>query len=83
MSVSDLCDQHGISAVNFYNWQKQLFENGAVCFQRKQNAVNQRRQESSSDRKIGELEAKIQAKNEVIADLLEEHVQLKKADGAS
>lgn len=37
--VSDLCDKHGISTVNFYNWQRQLFENGAICFGRKKNAA--------------------------------------------
>ena len=79
--VSTLCDQHHIKPVNFYNWQKQLFENGAKCFERKKNSSNERRQESAADRKISALEAKLQTKNEVIAELLEEHVQLKKANG--
>lgn len=79
--VSDLCDKHRISAVNFYNWQRQLFENGASCFERKKNSANQRRQEAVADRKVEQLEAKIQSKNEVIAELLQEHVQLKKAHG--
>lgn len=79
--VSDLCDKHGISAVNFYNWQKQLFENGAACFDRKTNSANQRRQDEAADRKIEQLEAKLQSKNEVIAELLQEHVQLKKELG--
>jgi len=80
--VSTLCDQHGVSAVNYYNWQRQLFENGAMCFERKKNAANERRQESAAEQKIVALEAKLQSKNEVIAELLEEHVQLKKANGA-
>lgn len=79
--VSDLCDKHDISAVNFYNWQKQLFEHGASCFERKANAANQRRQDDAVDRKLQQLEAKMQAKNEVIAELLQEHVQLKKELG--
>ena len=79
--VSDLCDKHGISAVNFDNWQRQLFENGAACFERKKNAANQRRQEAATDRRVEQLEAKIQSKNEVIAELLQEHVQLKKELG--
>jgi transposase len=79
--VSDLCDKHGIQAVSFYQWQKQLFENGAACFERKTNAANQRRQESAAERKNEELQAKIHQKNEVIAELLQEHVQLKKAAG--
>lgn len=80
--VSTLCDEHGISTVNYYNWQRQLFENGAVCFERKKNSANERRQESAAEQKIAALEAKVQSKNEVIAELLEEHVQLKKANGA-
>lgn len=79
--VSDLCDKHQISAVNFYHWQKQLFENGASCFERKKNSHNQRRQDAVADRKIEQLQSKLQAKNEVIAELLEEHVQLKKELG--
>ena len=79
--VSTLCDQHGISPVNFYNWQRQLFENGAVCFERKKNSANERRQDAAAERKIAELQSKLQSKNEVIAELLEEHVQLKKANG--
>lgn len=79
--VSDLCDKHGISTVNFYNWQRQLFENGAICFERKKNAANQRRQETTTERKVEQLEAKIQSKNEVIAELLQEHVKLKKVLG--
>jgi transposase-like protein len=81
VSVADLCDQHGISPVNFYQWQKQLFENGAACFERKKNSHNQRRQDGAADRKIEQLETKLQSRNEVIAELLEEHVQLKKELG--
>jgi transposase-like protein len=79
--VSDLCDKHGISPTNFYNWQKLLFENGAGAFERKANAANKRRQENAQQQKIDHLEARLQQKNEVIAELLEEHVQLKKANG--
>ena len=33
--ISDLCDQHHILPTQFYQWQKQLFENGATAFERK------------------------------------------------
>lgn len=79
--VSDLCDEQGIHVALYYNWQKQLFENGAVAFERRSNQANQRRQQDAADRKIAQLEAKLQKKNEVVAELLEEHVQLKKALG--
>jgi transposase-like protein len=79
--VSDLCDKHNIHATQYYDWQKQLFENGAKCFARKTNAANARRQEDAQKKQIEELQAKIQTKNEVVAELLEEHVKLKKASG--
>lgn len=81
--ISDLCDKHSIHATQFYTWQKQLFENGAACFARKTNSANARRQDDAQQKQIELLEAKIQIKNEVVAELLEEHVKLKKASGAS
>ena len=79
--VSDLCDELGIRATQYYNWQKQLFEGAATAFERRPNQANRRRQESAAARKISQLEAKLQKKNEVVAELLEEHVQLKKELG--
>ncbi len=79
--VSDLCDKHHIQATQYYNWQKQLFENADQCFQRKTNAANEQRQKSAQQKRIDLLEAKIQSKNEVVAELLEEHVKLKKSSG--
>ena len=77
--VSDLCDELEIHATQYYTWQKQLFENAALAFERRPNVANQRRQEAAAARKIAALEAKLQKKNEVVAELLEEHVELKKA----
>ncbi len=79
--VSDLCDEYGIHATQYYAWQKQLFEQGSLVFERKPNGANLRRQQDAQQRKIAELEGKIQQKNEVVAELLQEHVQLKKALG--
>ena len=79
--VSDLCDRHGISPVVFYNWQRQLFENAAILFERKTNSSNAQRQTDAQQRQIEQIQAKLQQKNEVIAELLQEHVELKKANG--
>ena len=76
---SDLCDEYGLQSTQCCVWQKQLFENGAAAFKRP--SANRGQQEQAKDRKIEALEAKIQQKNEVVAELLEEHVQLKKAIG--
>jgi len=79
--VSEICEKHGVSVVNFYNWQKQLFENGRAAFDRKTNSANAKRQDDANATKIEKLEAKLQQKNEVIAELLQEHVELKKEIG--
>ena len=73
--VSNLCDELGISVTLFYHWQKTFFENGAAAFDngRKSKAV-----EDANVRKIEALEAKLQRKNEVMAELMEEHTKLKK-----
>jgi transposase-like protein len=79
--ISDLCDEFGIHSTQYYTWQKQLFENGTLAFERRPNGANRRRKEEAGARRIAELEAKLQKKNEVVAELLEEHVQLKKSLG--
>jgi len=79
--VSDLCDEYQIQPTQYYNWQKQLFENAAPAFERKKNKANQRRQQDAESRKIVQLEAKLVQKNEVIAELMEENVKAKKANG--
>ena len=75
--VSDLCDELGLNPAVFYGWQKQFFENGAAAFQRK----GKRGRAAPEGRKIEKLEAKLVQKNEVLAELMEEHVQLKKELG--
>ena len=73
--ISDLCDELGIAPNLFYRWQKDLFENAHAVFDngRKVKAV-----EDAKDQKIELLEAKLQRKNEVLSELMEEHTQLKK-----
>ena len=70
--VSDLCDELGLHPTQFYTWQKQLTENAAVAFETQRQS---KRADDAKDRKILALEAKIQQKNEVVAELLHEHVQ--------
>lgn len=79
--VSELVDKHQIHAVQYYQWQKRLFEEGAEVFERKTNGANKRRRQDAQTRKIEQLETKIQQKNDVMAELLEEHVKLKKEVG--
>jgi len=79
--VSDLCDELGVHANQYYNWQKQFFENGASIFERRPNKANEKRRQNADERKIEHLEKKLQDRNEVVAELMQEHVQLKKELG--
>jgi transposase len=74
--VSDLCDEYRLSPTVFYAWQKLFFENGAAAFERKSGSGEQ-----SNRRTIAALREKLQRKNEVVAELMEEHIQLKKELG--
>jgi transposase-like protein len=74
--VSEVCQQHQLQPTVFYAWQKMFFENGAAAFERK-NA----RPEAGKDRQIAALREKLATKNEVIAELMEENVRSKKANG--
>jgi transposase len=77
--ISDLCDEYGIPANSFYNWQKIFFENGQTAFTG--NGKRAHRAESAKEQRIAFLEAKLQRKDQVIAELMEEHVLLKKELG--
>ena len=80
-SAADVAERLGISSNSLYNWQKQLFENAAPAFERRTNKANKRRQEDAAGRKISQLEEKLQNKNEVISELMEENIRAKKANG--
>ena len=76
VAVSDLCEEVGLQPTVFYRWQKEFFENGAAAFEQKGGRHHQAEQE-----RIEYLEKKIQTKNEVLAELMAEHVALKKSVG--
>lgn len=77
--VSQVCDELQISVNTFYLWQRELFENGHLVFGH--NGRRDKRAEEVKQQKIDTLEAKLQRKDGVIAELMEEHVQLKKSLG--
>ncbi len=74
--ISDLCDELALQPTLFYRWQKEFFENGAAAFQQKGRPGRSAEQEL-----IAHLESKIQTKDEVLAELMAEHVALKKRVG--
>jgi transposase len=76
--VSEVCTEAGIAVSQFYTWQKVFFEQGTAAFEssRAKSAADE-----AKDRKITALEEKLQRKNEVLSELMEEHVSLKKELG--
>lgn len=76
--VSKICDELGIKPTLFYSWQKLLFENAHLTFE---NGRKPKAAEDAKEKKIEQLEAKVQRKNEVLAELMEEHTKLKKELG--
>ena len=59
-----------------YRWQKEFFENGPAAFQHQSRSNHQAEQE-----RIQYLEKKIQTKDEVLAELMAQHIALKKSLG--
>ena len=76
--ISDLCDQHGIQPSQFYRWQQEFFERGSLVFESRGEKPS-----TSLERKVTALEEKLVRKDSVLAELLEEHVALKKSLGES
>ena len=75
--VSDLCDKHGLQPTVFYRWQKEMFEGAPIIFQHK----NTKPPERKLQRKIDALEDKLAHKDHVIAQIMQDHIQLKKELG--
>jgi transposase len=75
VAVSTVCDEFQITPTQFYQWQRQLFENAHLAFD---NGRKARAVDDAKDLKIAQLEAKLVRKNEVMAELMEAHTELKK-----
>ena len=77
--VSEVCEKHGVQPTLFYTWQKKLFEEGAAVFE--QPRAKSPRRQAAEQRKIDALEAKIRNKDEVLAELMSDHIAIKKSLG--
>ena len=74
--ISKLCDELGLQPTVFYRWQKEFFENGAAAF-----ATKARSHRPPDQERVDYLTKKIQVKDEVLAELMAEHIALKKSLG--
>ncbi len=77
ISLSDLCDQYRLHPTVFYRWQKAFFENGAKAFDKRKGSA-----ETRIRKEVDLLGKKLAKKHEVVSELMEELVALKKNHGA-
>ena len=78
--VSDLCDEYKLQPSVFYTWQRQAMDNltDAVSSPSSQRKPSR---EAQLEQRVAMLEARLTAKDSVIAEVTEEFVKLKKALG--
>jgi transposase-like protein len=74
--LSEVCEKYGIAPTQFYNWQKTFFENGTAAFEPKKAG-----REYELENKLKQLDKKLAKKDEVIAELVEHNISLKKSHG--
>jgi len=77
--ISNLADEFGLQPSQIHNWVKLVLDQAERAFQH--GPGRPPRVEQAKDRKIEQLQAKLVQKNEVIAELMEDHVKLKKELG--
>ena len=76
VAVSDLCEEHGLNPTVFYRWQKVFFENAAAAFERHSDA-RERKLEQENEA----LRTRLAHKDEVIGEIMADHIRLKKSLG--
>lgn len=80
MPISEVCDREGINPTQFYQWQKTFFEKGTAAFE---SGRSPSRVLGGYQNKIQKLEGKLQRKDEVIAEIMEDLIRTKKEVGES
>ena len=78
--VSNLAEELQVQPTLIHLWVKYVLDHAAAAFESAKGKGG-RRVEEAKDRRITQLEEKLVKKNEVVAELMEAHVQLKKELG--
>ena len=76
--LSQVCEEAGCHPSQVLRWEKQFFDGGAKVFDRKRAEA---RQAEAARERVEALEQKVRRKDAVLAELMEEHVALKKKSG--
>jgi transposase len=78
-ALSEVCQEHRIDPATFYRWQQELFEHGAAALEARSSAS--RADQAAKEKEIERLQERLRKRDEVLAELMQEHVQLKKELG--
>ena len=74
IQISDLCKKYGIQSARYYYWKEELLNASKEIF-------GQRGRKADTDGKIADREEEIQRLREVIAEITQENLALKKKIG--
>jgi transposase-like protein len=75
--ISQLAEKYQVHINDIYNWKKRLFEGAKDIFQSKPGSGQ--KQISTEQKKIEKLESKLKDRDEAIAMLLKENIDIKKS----
>ncbi|MDQ7053642.1 MAG: transposase [candidate division KSB1 bacterium] len=73
-SVAEICKTYRIHPNQFYRWKKELFEKAPELF-------TSQKDHRQAEKKLETLEKQLADRNEIIAELLQENLKLKKVNG--
>ena len=74
--ISHLAEKYQVHVNDIYNWKKKLFEGAKDIFQPK---VGDQKQITAEKKKIEKLQSKLKDRDEAIAMLLKENIEIKKS----
>jgi transposase len=73
--ISKICEEARLAPSLFHRWQEQLFVNAPLALEGK------RLERTQDQQRVEKLEQKIRQKDEILVELLAEHIALKKELG--
>lgn len=76
VELSKICEENELQPTIFYRWQREFFEKGTKVFEE-----TEEKQSAKLKKIIEELEGKLSRKNEVLSELMEDYIQVKKKNG--
>ena len=80
-AVSVICEELGVAPNLLYRWQKELFDHADAAFEVKGRGQGAKGVSVKLERKVEALQAKLAHKDNVIAEITEDYVRLKKTLG--